>query len=201
MQFTVPVTVEHRFDVETTVTWNSIFVTLLRKDFQVSAEAVLIRLVKLASSRVAYFSTTRLPKRDHTAEYRINYRIGSSHWSERATRRMRRRVRSDVLDECVAIGSTSKGTETWEPGGPEVHVEAVALPPLPGTENLRIAGFMRPASERPDVGGIEYRQGNAAVFAAERPTRFVPIHNMQYPAVAELPRWMLTLKQNRCANK
>ena len=149
----------------------------LRKDFQVSAEAVLIRLVKLASSRVACFLATRLPKRDHTAEYRINYQIGSSHWSERATRRMRRRVRSDVLDECLAIGSTSKGTETWESGGLEVHVEAVALPPLPGTENLRIAGFMRPASERPDVGGIGYRQGNAAVFAADANAAIVHIVN------------------------
>ena len=30
-------------------------------------------------------------------------------------------------------------------------MEGVALPPLPGAENLRIAGFMRPASEAPDV--------------------------------------------------
>ena len=149
----------------------------LRKDFQVSAEAVLIRLVKLASSRVACFSATRLPKRDHTAEYRINYQIGSSHWSEGATRRMRRRIRSRVLDECVAIGSTSKGTEAWETDGPVVHVEAVALPPLPGTENLRITGFMRPASERPDVGGIEYRQGNAAIFTADANTAIVHIVN------------------------
>ena len=33
-------------------------------------------------------------------------------------------------------------------------MEGVALPPLPGAENLRIAGFMRPASEAPDVRGI-----------------------------------------------
>ena len=40
------------------------------------------------------------------------------------------------------------------------------MPPLPGAENLRIAGFMRPASEAPDVRGIGYRQGNAARFVA-----------------------------------
>ena len=149
----------------------------LRRDFQVSAEAVLIRLVKLASSRVACFSATRLPKHDNTAEYRIDYWIGSSHWGECATRSVRRLVRSLVLDECLAIGTTSKGTETWEPGGPEVHVEAVALPPLPGTGNLRIAGFMRPTSEASEVGGIEYRQGNAAVFAAEVNAAIVHIVN------------------------
>lgn len=149
----------------------------LRKNFQVSAEAVLIRLVKLASSSVACFSATRVPKPDNTAEYRMDYRISSSQWSERPTRRGRRRFRSSVLDACVAIGTTSKGVETWEPNGPEVHVEAVALPPLPGTKDLRIAGFMRPAPEAPDVRGIEYRQGNAAVFAAAADAAILHIVN------------------------
>ena len=149
----------------------------LRKAFQVSAEAVLIRLVKLASSSVACFSATRVPKPDNSAEYRMDYRIVSSHWSERATRRGRQQFRSNVLDGCFAIGTTSKGTEKWEPDGPEVHVEAVALPPLPGTGDLRVAGFMRPAAEAPDVRGIEYRQGNAAVFAADANVAIVHIVN------------------------
>ena len=148
----------------------------LRKKFEVSAEAVLIRLVKLASSSVACFSATRFPKPDNTAEYRIDYQIGSSHWTE-WTRRAGQRVRSGVLDECVAIGTTSKGTETWESTGPEVHVEAVALPPLAGTGSLRIAGFMRPASEAPDVRGIEYRHGDAAKFVAEANTAILHIVN------------------------
>ncbi|MDD9979806.1 MAG: ImmA/IrrE family metallo-endopeptidase [Gammaproteobacteria bacterium] len=149
----------------------------LRKDFQVSAEAVLLRLVKLASSSVACFSATRVPKPDNTAEYRMEYRIASSHWPERTTRRGQRRFRSRVLDECVAIGTTSKGTETWEPNAPAVHVEAVALPPLPGIGHLRIAGFVRPAAEAPDVRRIEYRQGNAAVFAADADAAIVHIVN------------------------
>ena len=133
----------------------------LRRDFQVSAEALLIRLVKLASSSVACFSATRFPNPDNTADYRIDYQIASSPWSERAMSHSTRRFRSKVLDECVAIGTTSKGTEKWERSGPEVRLEAVALPPLPGTGKLRIAGFIRPTSEAPDVRGIEYRQGNA----------------------------------------
>ena len=149
----------------------------LRKDFQVSAEAVLIRLVKLASSSVACFSATRESKRDNTQEYRIDYQIGSSHWLARGTRRGRRRIRSGVLDSCVAIGTSSKGTETWEPGDPEVHVEAVALPPLPGTGSLRIAGFMRPASEVPDVRGVEYRHGNAAKFTTDGDAAILHIVN------------------------
>ena len=149
----------------------------LRKRFEVSAEAVLIRLVKLASSRVACFSATRLPKANNTAEYQIHYRIGSSRWSGRVLDRARRRFESGVLDQCAAIGSTAKGTERLEPNGPDVHVEAVALPPLPGTGNLRVAGFMRPAEEAPEVRGIEYRQGDAAVFGAKANAAIVHIVN------------------------
>ena len=149
----------------------------LRKEFQVSAEAVLIRLVKLASTSVACFSATRVPREDNTAEYRMDYRIGSSRWSEVRTGWSRRRFRSWVLDGCAAIGTTSKGGETWESDGSEVHVEAVALPPLPGTGYLRMAGFMRPASEVPDVRGIEYRQGNAAVFGWDADAAIVHIVN------------------------
>ena len=149
----------------------------VRKNFQVSAEAVLIRLVKLASSSVACFSATRVLKKDNTAEYRMDYRIGSSHWSEGLSRWSRRWFRSGVLDGCVAIGTTSKGSEAWEADGPEIHLEAVALPPLPGTRNLRIAGFMRPASEVPDVKGIDYRQGNAAIFGWDADAAIVHIVN------------------------
>ena len=149
----------------------------LRKDFEVSAEAVLIRLVKLASSSVACFSATRVPKEHGMAEYRMEYRIGSSHWSEGLARWRRRRFRSGVLDGCVAIGTTSKGSETWEADGPEIHVEAVALPPLPGTGQLRIAGFVRPAAEAPEVRGIEYRQGDAAAFGWDADAAIVHIVN------------------------
>ncbi len=149
----------------------------LRKEFQVSAEAILIRLVKLASSSVACFLATRMPKKDNTVEYRVHYRIGSSHWSDQAFRRGKSPLRSVVLDRCVAMGTTSKGAERWTPSGPEIHVEAVALPPLPGTGNLRIAGFMRPAAEAPDVKGVEYRQGDAAVFTADADVAIVHIVN------------------------
>ena len=149
----------------------------LRKKYQVSAEAILIRLVKLASSRVACFSATRRRSGEGPMEYRLDYLIGSSHWSDQNTRRTRGRFRSGVLDECVAIGTTSKGTEQWEKEGPKVHVEGVALPPLPGADNLRIAGFMRRASEAPDVRGIGYRQGNAARFAAESNVAILHIVN------------------------
>lgn len=149
----------------------------LRKIFQVSTEAVLIRYVKLASSKVTCFSAMRFPMHDHTSEYQITYQIGSSQWPNSPNFRKLQKFRSKVLDGCVAIGSTSKGAEIWGSGVPEIHVEAVALPPLPGTENLRIAGLMRPSSERPDFDTIQYRQGNAAIFVYESNTAIMHIVN------------------------
>ena len=77
-----------------------------------------------------------------------------------------------MLDECVAIGSTSKGTETWEPGGPEVHVEAVALPPLPGTENLPDSGVHATClGKGRTLGGLDTAK---ATQQYSRPTRTRP---------------------------
>ena len=130
----------------------------LRKEYQVSVEAILIRLVKLASSRVACFAATRM-ERAEGMEYRIDYRIGSAPWLSWARSRQSRQLASEVLDQCVAIGTTAKGVERWRESGLELHIEAVALPPLPGTEDLRIAGLIRPASEVPSVRGIRVSTG------------------------------------------
>ena len=149
----------------------------LRKEYQVSAEALLIRLVKLASSPVACFSATRMHTADGPTEYRMDYFIGSSRWQSQPSPPKRRRLASEVLDQCVALGTTASGIERWESAGMELHVEAVALPPLAGTRNLRIAGLVRPAAEAPALEGIHYRQGNAAKLVADSHTAILHIVN------------------------
>ena len=185
----------------------------LRKEYQVSAEAILIRLVKLASSRVACFSATRMRGAGGASEYRVDYSIGSSHWQNLWSRRRPRRLTSEVLDECIAIGTTSKGTERWDQDGLELHVEGVALPPLPGTGDLRMAGFVRPASEVPDVRRIEYRQGDAARFVVESDAAilhivndaarrwagrgFAPAVRREYPSAYDEYAWWSTERPER----
>ena len=148
----------------------------LRKEYQVSAEAILIRFTKLASSPVACFVASRLPE-SGPSRYRIDYCIAAQAWSgfEKALRR--RTVVSESLDECIAIGSTAKGKETWLGAYPNVHVEAVALPPYPGSNSLRIAGLIRPGPEIPEVSDLEYRHGNAAVFTSNLSAAIVHLVN------------------------
>ena len=148
----------------------------IRKEFAVSAEAVLIRLVKLASSPIACFSASRIESADKF-HYRIDYCIGSKVWAafERSVRR--RTVMSQVLDECIAIGTTSKGNETWLDDYPDLRVESVALPPYPGANDLRIVGLIRPTIDAPQVGDVEYRLGNAAEFPSKAAAAILHVVN------------------------
>ena len=139
----------------------------LRKEYQVSAEAILIRLAKLSSSKIACFTTSRQTNPDFSNEYRLEYSVPSQIWIEPPISSDLLRFKSKVLDQCVAIGSTSKGVERWKTNSPEIHIEAVALPPLPGLDSLRVVGFVRPASEVSKTSNISYRHGNAARFVAD----------------------------------
>lgn len=148
----------------------------IRKEFQVSAEAVLIRLVKLASSPIACFAASRVEYEDEFL-HRIDYCIGSKLWAsfERSIRK--RTVSSQVLDECVAIGTTSKGNESWLDEYPDLRVEGVALPPYPGANALRVVGLIRPTVDTPQVGDVEYRLGNAAEFPSTAATAIIHVVN------------------------
>ena len=148
----------------------------LRHDFGVSTEALLIRMTKLASSRIACFAASRLPN-GGAGRYRVDYCIGSKSWSDVEDALRRRAVVSSVLDECVAIGTTAKGEETWTGTGPDLHVEAVALPPYPGSKTLRVVGVIRPTSDVPRVRGLERRLGDAALFSTARDAAIVHVVN------------------------
>lgn len=148
----------------------------LRHGFQVSTEALLIRLTKLTSSRMACFAASRLPD-SGTGHYRIDYCIGSKSWIGVEDALRRREVVSSVLDECIAIGTTAKGEETWTETEPDIHVEAVALPPYPGSKNLRVVGVIRPTSDVPTVRELEYRLGDAAHFSTSSDTAIVHVVN------------------------
>lgn len=149
----------------------------LRAKFQVSVEAVLIRLVKLASSPMACFAAS--PLRDvGLSNYRIDYCIASKMWPGIGAALRGKSVVSQVLDECVAIGTTAHGDETWVGGDDSnLRVEAVGLPPYPGTNDLRIVGVIRPTVDAATVYDVEYRLGDAAEFSTKSAAAIVHVVN------------------------
>ena len=113
----------------------------LRSAFDVSVEAITLRLVRLARRPVAAFAASR----DAQGQYRIDYLATSSGW--RDARRPRGVGAESVVSQCTAIGFTAKGFERWPGLDSEIQVECVGIPPYPGQRVPRVAGVITPRTQ------------------------------------------------------
>jgi hypothetical protein len=129
----------------------------LRSEFDVSVEAITLRLVKLMRRPVAAFAASK----DADGEgYRVDYFVPSPGWSEQRT--APGQFASAVIAQCVAIGFTAKGVESWWPDEPSRHVECVGIPPYPGQRLPRVVGLVWPTVEASlPVDRVMHVQGNA----------------------------------------
>lgn len=134
----------------------------IRKQFDVSTEAILIRLAKISPTPLLVFAASRVGEGEKS-KYRIDYSIPSVHWQGGRIDGLKL-SNSEAFSQCVAIGTTANARESW-PGLPtKISVHAVGLPPYPGSNKVRIAGFVKPA-ESVSTGftaSIEYRHGDAS---------------------------------------
>jgi len=113
----------------------------LRKQFEVSMEALLIRVVRLTTTPVRMFCASRIESGAHAGRFVLSYAIGSQTWRADAEGAEFPPPNS-ALSECTAIGYTTTAVETW--GSSRVRVEAVAIPPYPGSRYPRIVGILKP---------------------------------------------------------
>jgi O-acetyl-ADP-ribose deacetylase (regulator of RNase III) len=138
-----------------------------RERFDVSTEALFIRIARASTRAVAMFAASHTPQ----GRYRIDYLIPSPSWRVPG-------VRSGVLlpakshvAECISIGFTSSGEESWGRSEVPLHVECVAIPPYPGGTHPRVVGLVW----RYDEGAMErtsewirYVRGDATEPRGER---------------------------------
>jgi O-acetyl-ADP-ribose deacetylase (regulator of RNase III) len=110
-----------------------------RHKFQVSTEALVIRVAKMSSVPCAAFCASRVEHGLHSGRHRLDYLIGSPTWSIGVGHGTLLPERSAVA-ECVAIGFTASRRERW-PDGTTVAVECVAIPPYPKRVSPRVAGL------------------------------------------------------------
>jgi O-acetyl-ADP-ribose deacetylase (regulator of RNase III) len=116
----------------------------LRQDFDVSAEAVVLRAVKLTDRPGAAFTAARTDGSDPESSFRIDYVVPSrAGWSGGLTRGREISAES-ALGDCTAIGFTA--IDRLEVGGSKVSVECVGIPPYPGDALPRILGIALPSS-------------------------------------------------------
>lgn len=108
----------------------------VRKTFDVSVEACLIRLIKLARTPCAAFCASVHPD----GHYRVDYVIPALGWDCPIPVGLALPTNS-VVAEATAIGFTAVGLEEWVPGSP-LKVECVGLAPYPGGLVPRVVGLL-----------------------------------------------------------
>ena len=119
----------------------------LRSEFDVSTEAILLRIAKLTDTPCAAFAAARVRMRGGYPGFRIDYSVSSRTWDVRIPSNFRVDS-STALTECTAIGFTVKGTEHWGGQLPVFDVQCVGIPPFPGDLFPRIAGILTSDAHR-----------------------------------------------------
>lgn len=111
-------------------------VSEVRKEFDVSMEACLIRLVKLARTPCAAFCASA----HQDGRYKVDYVIPALGWDCPVS--VGQLVpKASVVGEANAIGHTAKGIEAWVASQP-MRVECMGLAPYPGSVVPRVVGLL-----------------------------------------------------------
>lgn len=132
----------------------------MRSQFDVSTEAILIRLAQISDRSCGAFVASKVERGNHAGSYRLDYMITSqgSIGSAKSTRLL---PDSSLVGECTAIGYTAKG-EIQLPGlSTSVHAECVGIPPYPGSFHPRVAGLVNGEQAADPSPSITYLKGNA----------------------------------------
>ncbi len=111
-----------------------------QRKFDVSTEALVIRLVETSTEPLAAFCASPV---DSTLgrQYQLDYTIGSRAWPSRIPPKLRL-PRHTIVAQCTAIGYSARGTERWSDRLEPARVEAVGIPPYPGSDAPRVVGFL-----------------------------------------------------------
>ena len=132
----------------------------LAKQYGVSSEAVLLRILRLTARNCFGFAARREPDSPN-GRYQIDYTSGSRGWAAPVENGFL--VPQDsVVSQCTAIGFTAKGNENWLEQDREWKVEGLGIPPFPGRSYPRVVGIVTPV-DRSEMreSGITYLKGDA----------------------------------------
>ena len=124
-----------------------------RRQYDVSAEAYLIRIAKVSNEPIAMFVAARGRAQQ---DLKIEYSVRSSSWTLGTIGAV---PPSSVLYQCAAIGQTLRSEENWEGCG-RVQVECVGIPGYPTSDNPRVAGIVRSEPTIAPIPPIEQRHGD-----------------------------------------
>lgn len=145
----------------------------LRKRYEASAEAALLRIRRLTTEPAIAFSCHR----DRTSgRYIIGYAAPTANTKWRLQPGSFLPARTAAA-ECTAIGYTAKQTERWPHIG-EVSIECLGVAPYPGDLYPRVIGFIKPAlAQQACEFPITYVRGDATRTRGVDPKLLLQIVN------------------------
>lgn len=111
----------------------------LQKEFDVSTEAISIRLAKITNEPCTFFASARISDEESASSYRTDYSIPSRASKLELPRGLE--FKNTILSQCTAVGYTAKGKEQAFNGIPELYLECVGIPPYPGRFYPRVVGI------------------------------------------------------------
>lgn len=152
----------------------------LRKQYDVSTEALLRRVVRLTDSPAAFFAASRVDGNRLDSEFRIEYVESSHAWRPRLP--SGKRVPGDALLRfCTAVGYTESGVEDWGDYG-ELQVQCVGVAPYPDHRYPRVVGLLSPRADglAPERT-IHYVDGDATLPRGQGPRLVAHIVNDRTP--------------------
>lgn len=129
-----------------------------RCEYDVSAEAFLIRLAKVSTQPIGVFLASPHQSNDAERRYTVNYFVGSP-TAPRAQISGTEVPPSSVIRFCTAIGYTDRSIENWVIESP-TQIECVGIPAYPGSVYPRVAGLVRFDHAQADLKPISILNGN-----------------------------------------
>jgi Zn-dependent peptidase ImmA (M78 family)/O-acetyl-ADP-ribose deacetylase (regulator of RNase III) len=131
----------------------------LRKKYEASTEAILLRAVRITHEPCIVFTASR---REHNGKptYQVDYAVASRAWGKPPVSAGFTLLQDTVATECTAIGFTAKKHEEWSGFG-KLRVECVGIPSYPGEIFPRVAGLAKTQRSASSLPEITYLRGDA----------------------------------------
>jgi hypothetical protein len=107
----------------------------LRSRYQVSTEAMLLRMLRLGLPSMLVFAASSRDDETYVFDYVLEAAGSIPKLYGRPVKR------ESPVRNCSAIGFTDKGADKWPAPIGDVYVECVGIPPYPGSVLPRVVGF------------------------------------------------------------
>jgi O-acetyl-ADP-ribose deacetylase (regulator of RNase III) len=131
----------------------------LKDKLQVSAEALLLRIIKLTQAPSFVFSASRADR--GVARYKIDYSFRSQTFNGTIPYGLRL-PHNSVVAGCTRFGFTDKAQEIWHEKLGALQVECMAVSPYPGSVHPRVMGIAIPVEHEAVIPNyIHYVKGDA----------------------------------------